>query len=308
MSNNPLSFVSSYILDQDQILVTAQIDELVEAGETDSYILKWKRSEYKWKEVCDLEWSATCLCVHSDQTDQVFSTGPLGRVVIHDGNGSREEDIDNSSQGTSLHGDIRDLQFIGNHLYTTGMGRQVYRREGDDNWVRRDIDVLQTPSTTKVTGFNSIDGLNEDDIYAVGFYGEIWRYHNESWSQLESPTNVILNKIKVIRDDLVYACGQKGVLLVGNANGWGVSENDLIKDQIWDMEWFQDTLYLTTDTAIYRFFPDYTFELVDINLGCKITCGSLHAKNGLMVATGRKHIVWTEDGLIWHDITPGKEE
>ena len=172
-TNNPLSFVSGCILDQDQILVTAQIDELVEAGETDSFVLKWKRSDCKWREVCDLEWSATCLC--SGQTDQIFSTGPLGRVVIHDGNGSREEDIDNSSQGTSLHGDIRDLQLIGEHLYTTGMGRQVYRREGDDNWVRRDIGVLQTPSTTEVTGFNSIDGLNENDIYAVGFYGEIWR-------------------------------------------------------------------------------------------------------------------------------------
>ena len=304
--NNPLSFVSGYVQDIEHILVTAQIDELAEVGEPDSFVLSWKHSDYKWWETCDLEWSVTRICVFSGQTEQIFATGPLGRVVIHENNGMREEDIDSSSKGISLHGDIRDLEFIGEHLYATGMGRQVYRRVGDDHWVHQDLGVLQHLSITEVTGFNSIDGLDEDDIYAVGFYGEIWQFHKQSWQQLESPTNVILNKVKVIGKDLVYVCGQQGMLLVGAKNQWKIIEHDVTKDQIWDMEWFHNSLYLTTDTCIYRLHSDQTLELVDINLGYQITCGFLHAKDGLMVATGRKDIVWTNDGVIWQDITPGR--
>lgn len=303
-TKNPLSFVSGYVQDDNHIIVTAQIDELVEAGEPDSFVLKWKRVDYKWSEVCDLDWSATRVCVIFGQTNQIFVTGPFGRVAIQDDEGLREEDIDNSSNGVSVHGVIRDLQFIGKRLYVCGMGRQIYVRDENDHWVHRDNGVLQAPSTTEVTGFNSIDGLNEDDIYAVGFYGEIWRYHNQCWQKIESPTNVILNKVKVIRNDLVYISGQRGMLLVGAENEWKIIEHQVIKDQIWDIEWFQNALYLSTDASIFKLLPDDTLEPVDMNLGYKTTCGSLHAKNGLMVSIGRKHIVWTDDCLIWHEITP----
>ncbi len=68
------------------------------------------------------------------------------------------------------------------------------------------------------------------------FCGEIWRC-NKGWQQLESPTNVILNKVKVVRDDLIYVCGQQGMLLVGTDNVWSIVDHGSTTDQIWDLEW-----------------------------------------------------------------------
>ncbi len=138
---------------------------------TGSTVLRWKRSEKKWGGF-DVDWSATRVCVNFGQGLQVLATGPLGRVAIYDHKGLREEDIDNSNSGTSLHGIMRDLQLVGEYLYAVGMGRQVYRRDGESNWNHWDIGVLQTPSTTEVTGFNSIGGIDENNIYAAGF---LWR-------------------------------------------------------------------------------------------------------------------------------------
>ena len=296
------SFVSGYVQDSETLRIIAQLDDLIETGEPNSTLMKWVRSENKWYSF-DFDWFATSLSVVLTPELQVFAAGPDGRVMVGTIHGEQQEKIDPSEDGPDVHGDIRDLRIIGKHLYLVGMGRQVYRRESG-KWVRRDAGVLQTPDLDEVKGFNAIDGLSEDDIYAVGWDGEIWHLKKGTWRQIESPTNVILNGVRVIKKNLAFACGQNGILLRGYGDTWDVVEQDGTDDQIWDLEWFKDTLYLATDDAIYQLLPDDTLEPVDMRLGDEVTCGSLHAKDGVLLSVGTKHVCFTEDGVNWQDADP----
>jgi hypothetical protein len=235
---------------------------------------------------------------------ELFAVGPDGRVLVGSTGGDKEELIDATKNGPGLHGDIRDLRFIGKHLYAAGMGRQVYRREGRQKWVHRDTGVLQKPSTTEVKGFNSIDGISESDMYAVGFGGEIWRWNGKGWSQCDSPTNAILNSVRAVKDELIYVCGPSGLLLAGRRDEWKIVGHDSSDEEFWALEWFRNELYVAADESLFRLNADDTLELVDMGLGYGVTCGFLHASAGLLLSVGRKHVCWTKDGKQWFDITP----
>jgi hypothetical protein len=293
------SFVSGYVQDNDTIRVIAQIDQLNELDEPNSILMKYVRSEDNWY-AFDIDWYAIRLLVYKKQ---LFAVGPQGEILVATAKSEDIEEIDSSNNGPSQHGEIRDLRLIDNKIYVTGMGRQVYRREGKNKWTRRDSGILQAIDTEEVTGLNSIDGLNEDDIYAVGYKGEICHFRKRKWQLIESPTNVILNYVCVVNKELVFVCGQLGTLLRGYYDSWESIEHECTDEQFWAMAWFNDELFVTTDNKIYKLLPDDTLEAVDMNLGYEATCGYLHASSGILLSVGIKHICWTADGVKWHDQT-----
>ena len=231
-SEEILSFGAGFVQSRDAARVIGRVDEIADAGEDDCWLMKWTQEEGKWAQF-DLEWSATRLWIFLKPEPQLFATGPEGRVCILTPEGSTEEIIDSSDEGPTGRGPIRDLRGIGKSLFACGMGRQVYRRAGKDRWVRADNGTLVAPGKIVLAGFNSMDGLDESDFYAVGFEGEIWRRVNEKWRQLESPTNVILHQVRVVKKNLVYACGQKGVLLVGKGDEWTEIKHTATEDDLW---------------------------------------------------------------------------
>ena len=184
------------------------------------------------------------------------------------------------------------------------MGRQVFRREGADNWTRQDQGVVLPRGEIQLCGFNSIDGLSEDAIYAVGFNGEIWLRSHSKWQQQDSPTNLVLHKVKVVREDLIFASGQMGTLLRSDGNHWETIEHDAITDDLWGMEWFQGELYLACDSGLFKLDSKDQLVEVDMQLSPKPTCRHLHANDGVLWSCGPKHVTWTEDGQTWSDVTP----
>jgi hypothetical protein len=206
--------------------------------------------------------------------------------------------------GPQGRGPLRDLKWIGNHLYAVGMSRQVYRREGVGIWIHRDEGTVLPLGSKTVAGFNSIDGISEDDFYAVGFGGEIWRSLNGRWREIESPTNVVLHRVRVIRDDLAYACGQEGVLLRGRGDGWEQIDHGATEDDLWDVEWYGDRLYVAHDDGLFLLTDADDLDIVKFGIRGTITCRHLHANDGVLLSSGPKNVLWTGDGKKWQDITP----
>lgn len=68
------------------------------------------------------------------------------------------------------YGYVEVIRNIAGQLYVCGYGRQVYKRVGDD-WISIATDIL-TRETAK--GFMDIAGISEDQVYAVGWGGEIY--------------------------------------------------------------------------------------------------------------------------------------
>jgi hypothetical protein len=300
-NNNPISFLSGFVQSREIARVLATIDELSEKGASRTWLMKWMRSDHKWGRFA-VGWTATRMWVVQDNGAYVFATGPQGKVAVLTPSGSNEEVIESGAKGPQGRGPIRDLRGIGSHLYACGMARQVYRRDGSARWSRFDDGIVLPGKGTTVAGLNSIDGLSEEDIYAVGFGGEIWRHFKRRWRQIESPTNVTLHRVRVIKKDLAYAGGQKGVLLRGSGDQWEQIPQTTTKKDLWGMEWFNGTLYVSSDSAVYSLSD--SGELSEVDMGEITTCGHLHANDGVMWSFGAKHVAWTENGLDWNDQTP----
>ncbi|WP_200874513.1 hypothetical protein [Pseudomonas aeruginosa] len=50
---------------------------------------------------------------------------------------------------------------------------------------------------------------------------------------------------------LSMAAGKNGFLMIGSASAWKVVETGL-DAQIWDVQYFNDDIYLATSNALYR--------------------------------------------------------
>lgn len=311
---NPYSFIFPHVHNRDSLFVVGLIDELAELGHTDSEIIRLTRTPKQWA-AFDVEWSATRVVARGDADWHVYVAGPYGNIAINDRDSvlqekedvALEEHVDPTLQGPWL----RDMRFIGNHLYVVGMGRKVYRREGRNRWVRWDAGCRQDSVLKEkdgelvpdLAGFNSIDGLDESDMYAVGFGGQIWRCLNGTWEEICSPTNLMFNKVKMIEDDSVFVAGKMGLIFWGCGSRWREIEHEDTENEIWDLEWFNDKLYVATSDRLYT-LTDMD-RLKPVVTGKKRgTFGHLHANDGVLLSVGSKHVLWTEDGRRWHDITP----
>jgi len=300
-ARSPYSFGSSFVQERDKLRVVAQIDELASRGSSTSQLMTYRGQTKKWV-YYSLEWTAISLAARASA--ELFVLGMGGEILVGSSNRQFQENVDLSLNGPRTLGPMRAIRWIGEHLYAVGMSRQVYRRESEAIWVHRDAGVLLEPIPAAVTGFNSIDGLTEDDFYAVGFGGEIWRCLNRVWTQIESPTNVILSKVRVIGGGLIYACGQKGVLLQGDGNSWRQINEDNDDLDLWDMEWFQGHLYVANSQSVLILDPQN--QLIPVSFGnATTTCRHLHAGDGVLLSSGAKDVFWTEDGKVWNRVTPG---
>ncbi|MEA5123251.1 hypothetical protein [Xanthomonas floridensis] len=184
--SNDYTFSSAYMQNRNVGRVIAQIDFLTERGSTKSKLLKWDRSQGRWFSF-NLDWQAIQLSAPEDPEVMVLAVGADGLVSVSTLAGPTEEAVDTSADGPARRGPIRDLQIIGGTAYVAGMGRQVYRREQAGNWTRQDDGMVLARGQIQLCGFNSIGGMNETLIYAVGFNGEIWKCSNGQWLQQDSP-------------------------------------------------------------------------------------------------------------------------
>lgn len=301
-SSNPMSFLSCFVQEKSVFRLVSQIDELKDHGSTSSRLMKWVRAEKKWY-AHDLDWHATRICAPAKPSPHLIAVGPSGIVYAASPSSSAEEEIDPTDDGPRRRGDIRDLRIIDDEVYAAGMGRQVYRRTGANQWTREDAGVVQQRGVIAVSGFNAIDGLSKNDVYAVGFGGEIWRRLNRQWRQIDSPTNVVLHRVRAVEPNLVYACGQGGVLLRGHGDQWDRIDHDATEEDLWGMEWYRERLYVAGDDGLFRLEPGDRLARVNAR-NAAATYRHLHAADGVLLSSAPKSVLYTEDGSRWNDITP----
>jgi hypothetical protein len=293
------NFISGYVQEAAVLRVVAQANVLALARTPNSTLMKFVRPEGKRYDF-HLSWTVVALCVLRDPL-QVLYADASGRVNVGDTRGERTEHISGSGNGTKVHGEIRGLRVVENAIYAFGMGRQVYRRQGENNWVHHDEGALSAPSLQDVVGFNALDGTTERDIHAVGFAGELWHLDGFAWHRFESPTKQILNSVRAVAPSVAYACGNAGTLVRFDGNTWRPVVLPL-KQNLWSVEWFAGKLYVAADDGLFVIGDEGVVEAIDLGV-VGFTSGSLHANHGVLLSVGRRHAFWTDDGRRWHDLT-----
>ena len=243
----------------------------------------------QWADTVDTEWDSTAVAVARAPDEKVVVVGEDGDVVTYVGGNSTQEAI------TPAPVMIRNAREIGGHVYACGMKRQVYRRMGERQWV--DISAPRAGDTDEL-GFEAVDGYSENEVYAVGWGGELWQYDGTAWHERSSPTNVILTAVCCGGDGVVYAAGQGGILVRGRNDAWSVVQwDDEVTADIWDLCWFQDRLHVATMPALYTLDAD---ALVPVDFGTMgaVSCYSLTTAEGVLWSIGREDVA-SFDGAAW---------
>ncbi len=150
-------------------------------------------------------------------------------------------------------GNLRTLSVIDERIFACGMGRVVLRRDRKGQWAS--IGPNPTKDDADVIGFEDIGGYSKDEMYAVGWGGEIWWFDNGTWRRVDSPTSVNLTALICAENGSVYIVGHNGIMLQGRHDSWSVIDTDR-KENLRDVTFYDGAVYVVTDFRILKFVDD----------------------------------------------------
>jgi hypothetical protein len=262
-----------------------------------TFFFEWDRGEWVGSETA-LPWGVVRMTVCTDPIEQVLALGEDGQVWCCGSGDVHEEIIRTTNSDPRRRGPLRGIRAIAGRAYAVGMDRQAYRRDGASMWAA--VDDGARPGSGQVVGFEAVDGFAENEIYAVGWDGEIWVYNGAIWSEVNSPTNLVLSDVCCAGDGVVYACCRRGGLLRGRGQYWEMPVSDSTIGDIWNLAWYKDELYFSTIRWVYRLNGD---EAVPVDFGSEspTTCFHLSARDGVLWSIGAKDVL-AFDGNTWSRI------
>jgi hypothetical protein len=296
---DPLLFTKGFVLRRNELYINSVSSKLESDDVYHSFMLRCL--DGAWANWYIEDRIVSHYATKTAQGSTVISMGIDGRIQISDHRGFRWEVVDGSDEGPSNLRHLTCMRIIDQLIYVAGMARQVYRRPlSGGSWERMDQGVLVRKDSKEIAGFKSIDGFARNDIYAAGFYGQIWHYNGATWEMNESPTNVLLACVKCVAPDLVYICGSGGVVLRGHNQSWDLVTNEETTDTFWSAEAYLGEMYLATNQGTIYQIKDSEIVPVETELG-EITTNWLHANDGVLLSTGSKDLI-TFDGSAWRKI------
>ncbi len=228
----------------------------------------------------------------------------FGPVRLFNANGVLSEDIGDEEDGPSDLRPLNDLAQIGSALYAVGMRRQVYRRALlGGNWERIDEGVFVPISEETDSGFLSVSGFSELEVYAVGFEGEIWQYDGSEWIKRDTPTNVRLEAVQCRTSGDVLVCGEAGVILIGRANAWSVVEQSAVETDLIAIAEFGEKTYLASEEeGLFTLDAQGVVEFVDLGALGADGLQRLFVRNDLMLAVFEQQAL-IFDGNRWERLS-----
>jgi hypothetical protein len=238
----------------------------------------------------------------------MFFIGTVGEYVMFQDARRQTGFIDTSVRGPSVIGELRASTQIENNIIAVGMGRQVYQLSLEVGRTRLtskrlDQSILASPSAGGAVGFNGVAAFFLDEIYCVGWKGEIWWYDGTVWHSVSSPTNVTLQHVRCAPDGFAYAVGQRGTLLRGRRDAWEVIDHGGAEMDLWSSEWIADRLVVASGRTVCVLDPDQTLRVIlDDARVSGVSCGWLTASGTNLYSIGESHVLCSQDMHRWRPV------
>ncbi len=243
----------------------------------------------KWADTSNTNWNSTAIAIARNPTEKLVFVGEYGEVRTYRGGVSTNELIEPRPQL------IRNAVTVDGDVIACGMLRQVFQRTGENQW--RDISAAR-PKEGVAAGFEAIDGYSSNEMYAVGWNGEIWWRDDEDWRLCHSPTKEILTAICCAGDEHVYIAGRQGVVLCGRREKWQNIVGGSTVEDIWDLCWFSGVLYLATTSNLYVLDSNVLVSVsIPSHLG-ELDFYSLTTAEDVLWSVGEKSVL-SFDGQTW---------
>lgn len=252
---------------------------------------KWESGQF-YRGECDYNAHSLCIAEIPQMCLIDLSEEGYYAVITSAGNyiGHVSDDSSPVPDKPRFHG-YRSLSTIEGKAYAVGLRGMVYRMDEMRKWSRIDDGL---PETFDV---QAIDGFDGSNLFAVGWNGTMWRYTGKRWIKEELPTNENLTAVKCGGDGNIYIAGHDGMLLFGKPGIWEVIENESFASDIWDLEWFDNRLYISTMRAVYV-LNGSDIEQVEFGDDKPKSCYQLSTADNVLWSNG-EHDIFSYDGKKW---------
>lgn len=212
-------------------------------------------------------------------------------------------------------GVVNKLVRAAGHIYALGNYRKIYRRIGLEQWaelrgegkgVPLPADVENGSSYSMDLGFDDMSAFAEDDLYAVGGKGDVWRFDGTSWHDCAIPTKARLCTVCCAGDGMVYITELNGTVWAGRGDLW---KKVAKADTAWgyqpvDAAWFNGRLYLGGQQGVWTLEKSnkqlVPLSEVETDAPSRMTSGRLDVSpDGKFLLTAGPHGACLNDGSGW---------
>lgn len=197
---------------------------------------------------------------------------------------------------------IRRIKCIRGWAYAVSRFRMVFKRVEVGRWQPLndglELDRHETPGPDQ--GFNDIDGLADDDLYAVGGRGDVFHFDGRRWTRCDFPTNQQTCTVAVAPDGMAYITTVDGSIWAGTHDTWRLADKAEHGIEYNDSVWFKGTLWLCSDYQLHvwdgtrRRRAEWKGQPV-------VHSGHMDALDGVLVVAG-PGTVHAFDGTDWHEL------
>ena len=296
--SNDLGYLRGGLSQSGSVALLAASEALEEQDIQHSFLAICKDGKWvqNWK--MDFDIVSICLGTGKYSTLGVFM-GMHGDVLIGDSSGFHMERLSEGADAPNPLRPIHEVGAIGEHLFAVGLRRQVFRRHmGGGAWEKIDRGAFVGDKSKQIAGFLSVDGFDENEVYAVGHGGEIWLFNGKKWKQIESPTNLNLSCVRCTPWGSVFACGAAGVILRGRGNTWVQLEQDITDETVESLAALGGSAYFCTEDGAVFVLHNQTFEQIQIDKKRTVTTGFLASNGTTLLSVGTSDI-YTYDSKSW---------
>lgn len=193
----------------------------------------------------------------------------------------------------------RNLAIVEETMFAVGMGRVVARWDGPGQWTRLDPEAPLPKG--QACGFNDLTGSSLQEMYAVGWRGEIWCLDKNVWRQIDSPLSAHLRAACTLPDGSIFAVGYNGAMVRGRHDTWKVVDSErpetLLDVCCFDGKVFVATAYkilMLDDTGLV---PVTNFE---DSADMPATCGGLYlTHDGAGIISMGSHDLFRLRNGVW---------
>lgn len=240
---------------------------------------------------------------------QVIVSGVRGGVYATGSGESSLESIPLADENGPKRGAVLKLKTIGEHLYVCGNGRSVGRRMGRDRWIGFSHMIPEAARGVR-EGFDDIDGFAEDDVYAVGGEGDVWRFDGTRWRPCRFPSDLLLGCVCCAGDGHVYVGASMGTVFRGRGDDWTVIHEGNLSIPFKDMVWHEGEVWCTNDHGLWT-IRDGALQEAAVGSDVKICSGNLSSRDGVLLLAGHGGAAFRQDGawsVIFHTLLMPDDE
>lgn len=274
-----------------------------------------EKTNEKWfyHDLPDWRVISTCFIPEtSERARSVAALSELGAIEIYSGTGSVFEQIPDAGLAGKGFGYLNRIRCIDGVLFACGYSGQIYRRD-ESSWLHMDEGLLTEPSpypgkkriqswlARQVACIDILDinGLAQNDLYAVGADGFIAHYDGTKWTTLQCQTQACLHGIFAVSQEEVWIAGSRGTLLKGNVNtGFAAVVKRGMSADFYGVAKYDQQVFIGASDGLYRL--EGTDAVVagpsrDVGIAA---VADVEVKDGVLWALASKHLL-RFDGASW---------